>query len=202
MPKSNRRRLLFLTGSVLTAGLAGCSSGDDESDSSPTATDGDAGTPTPGGETPTLQVPDGDATVTFALGGGAPDFETLTIDFDRIVFRGDSGTDDATVQFADSGLDLTALSDEGKTYFEDEPFPSGNYTSADCFLTVQAATLSDGGGEATFSGDSPDTVDLVLFDDPLEIPSNGTKDIIISLTANLSFNEEEFSFSTGFSSVG
>jgi len=201
MQKPNRRELLFLTGSALTAGLAGCSSGGSEDEDSPTATSDDSGTPTPGGGTPTLQVPAGDATVTFSLGGGAPGFESLTIDFDRVVFRGDTATDDATVQLADSGLDMTTLPEDGKTYFEDEPFPSGNYRSADCFLTVQEATLSDG-GDAGFSGDSPVTVDLVLFDEPLDIPSESSKAITISLTANQTFDENEFSFGTGFSSVG
>lgn len=223
MPKPNRRRVLVLTGSALAGGLAGCSgggSGDTDSPTatgedagtdtpggesggtdSPTATGDDAGTATPGGETPNTQVPDGDATVTLSIDGGAPEFETLIIDFDRIVFRGDTDTDDATVQIGDSGLDMTTLPEDGKTYLDEQPFPSGYYTTADCFLTVQEATLSDG-GEATFTGDSPVPVDLVLSDDPLDILSGSTKDITFSMTANKSYNEAEFSFNTGFSSIG
>lgn len=201
MPKSSRRRILFLTGSALTVGLAGCSSGGSDGEDTPTATGDESGTPTSANATATLQVPDGDATVTFSLDGGAPDFETLTVDFDRVVFRGDTDTDDATVQLADSGLDLTTVPDDGKTYFEDEPFPSGNYSSADCFLTVQEATLSEG-GDASFTGEAPVTVDLVLFDEPLDVTSGGTKSITISLTANRAFEGNEFSFTTGFSSAG
>jgi len=144
-------------------------------------------------------VPDGDASLTLSLSGGAPDFETLTIDLDRIVLRGTSGTDDVTVGIGDSGLDMTELPEGGKTYFEEESFPSGEYTTADCFISTNEAVTSEG-NDATFGGDSPVSVDLVLFDDPLEVPSGSTTVFTLTLTASTTF-EDEFTFSKGWSST-
>lgn len=166
------------------AGWAGGSESGSPSDGTESAT------PT---EVPTLNVPEGDAALTFTLDGGAEEFETLVVDHDRIVFRGES--EDATITLAVSGLDMTELSQDGKTYFEDEPFPGENYTEADLYLTFQEATFSDG-NEATYTGESPVNFDLVLFDDPLEVPSGRTTTFNLGLNASTGFrDEDEFSFS-------
>jgi len=160
MPETNRRRLLALAGGALTAAVAGCSSESDSGDEDTASTDDqadDTPTPTPTESGPSLEVPSGDASLTFSFGGGAPDFE-------------------------------------------ERSFPGGRYTTADCFLTVTEAVTAEG-TEATFDGESPVDVDLVLFEDPLEVQSGSTTNLDLILTARTTF-DDEVTFSKGWSSYG
>jgi len=190
-----RRTFVLAAGSTLASALAGCLGGDTE----PTTSDVTETSNSPGTETPAVKVPEGDATVTLTIDGDAPDFESVTVDIDRIEFRGDTGTEDVTVQIRESGVSFTTHPHE-KTYFRSKPFPSGAYTSADIYLSVSEATLPDG-SLPTFDDEPPLNIDLVIFDDPLEIASGSSKEISLLLTARQSFGDE-IAFSTGFSSIG
>ncbi|MFC6757807.1 MULTISPECIES: DUF4382 domain-containing protein [Haloarcula] len=95
-----------------------------------------------------------DTEITFAIESETEDFETLTVDFDRIEFVGGSDTDDVTVRIEDTDLDFADLPDDGKTYLDTEPFPSGTYLSIDIYVTVQESELSEG-GTASFDYEPP-----------------------------------------------
>jgi len=198
------RRALSRAGGALAATLAGCSGGDDGGSGTGSGTeDGTAssGTQTVGTESSGTQTPSGDATLRLSINSQADDFDTLVVDIDRIVFRGDTDTDDAVIRLDDTGLDLTSLPEFGKTYFDDRPFPSGVYTSADIYLTVREADRSDG-SSVSYSGERPIGIDLGIDGEAEEVPSGGSKSLAFSLTPSTGLDAETFTFLASYATVG
>ena len=199
MPTPNRREYLLLAGTTATTAIAGCIGGDASSTDTPDEDSGTTATPTSSEEEfPIVEASsDLDTNITFAIESETPDFETLVVDVDRIEFIGATNTDDATVRIEDTGLDFTALPDDGKTYLDNEPFPSGTYTSIDIYVTVQESSLAES-GSATFDYEPP-----VSDDDTIEISDDQYQNFTYTIAAQKPFTEDTYTLSiTGLVAYG
>lgn len=181
MTTPTRRQCLILAGGAVTTGLAGCI--EDDSDD--------------GGDTPTgvssveVQASEYDTTLTLIIRSRDLDFESVIVDVDRVEFIGQGGTDDATVEIGDTGLDLTEMPDDGKTYLYKEPFPSGTYAEIELYITVQENTHSNGESQ-TFDYELP-----LLDEDTKEISDTAIGRLRYSLAARSSFDEDTYSLDLG-----
>lgn len=190
MSTPNRRQYLLLASGTATTALAGCF-GDAGGDGDTPDDEEDTATPTSTEpELPRVEAQSElDTEITFAIESEAEDFETLVVDVDRIEFLGDSDTEDVTVQIEDTGLDFTDLPDDGKTYLDTEPFPSGTYTSIDIYVTVQESSLSEG-GSADFDYEPP-----VSDDDTVEISDDQYQNFTYTISARKPFTENDYTLS-------
>lgn len=176
MTDPNRRECLVLAGSAVTTTLAGCFGGTDSG--------GEDDTPT--GFAAEVQASDYDTNLTLIIRSRDLDFESLIVDVDRVEFIGQGGTDDATVEIEDTGLDLTEMPDDGRTYLYKEPFPSGTYAEIELYITVQENTHSNGESQ-TFDYELP-----LLDEDTKEIFDTAIGRLRYTLAARSSSDEDPY----------
>jgi hypothetical protein len=202
----HRRGFLTAVGTASAVCLAGCTGGGNGDNDSGNNSSGGNDSSGNGGnsngeqapEFESASVPGGDSVVYVGFGfSSLQDITSLVVQFDGIVFEADDGS---TVTYPLGGEQIDVGSIEQRQpsvplVFE-EPFPVGEYVTAELYAPVQSVTKEDGTSPGVATA-MPLTYDLPIAGDPFTCRADWPSGL--SLSVSLFDTADPLEFATGHS---